>query len=92
MSAWAIVAVAGAVLGVLIIVLLVVVSRAVVRTAQNASELLVALEEVRAKTLVLAELDGHGERMAGVVSDAASTLEQLRDGPVEGDGHEASGR
>ena len=92
MSGWVVAAVVAAVFGVLLIVVLVVVSRAVMRTAQNASDLLVALEEVRANTAMLAELDGRSEAMVKVAADAASAAEQLRNLPAGGNGHEPEGR
>ncbi len=91
MSAWVVAAVVAAVFGVLLIVVLVVVSRAVVRTAQNASDLLVALEEVRANTVVLAELDGRSEAMVKVAADAVSAAEQLKNSATGGNGHDPDG-
>lgn len=91
MSAWFVASIIGGVFAVVIIILLVVVSRAVMRTAQNASELMVALEQVQAQTSVLADLRDHTDHAERLAGEAASVLEDLRQrnpaGDDEGNGH-----
>lgn len=92
MSAWAIATVAGGALAILILVLLVVVSRAAARTAANAQEILVALEEVRVRTAALAELDGVADAAARAVSATNGTSGAVEERSEKGerrgpDGH-----
>ena len=79
------------VLGALVIAgfvgLLVVVVRATARTAENAREILVALEDIQARTSVLAELDGMGKTGDGTGSPAPGGRGQ-RAGNGSGDGTE----
>lgn len=77
MSGWVVASIVGGVFGVVIVVLLVFVSRAVMRTARNAGELMVALEEVQARTKVLADLEAEAGRTARVAGDAATALQDL---------------
>lgn len=91
MSGWAIASVVGAVLAAVIIMLLVVVSRAVVRTAQNASALMEALEEVRKNTVVLADFETKSQNSSRVMDDAVAALRELRESERQGDGHEPNG-
>lgn len=78
MSGWVVASVIGGVFAVVIVALLVVVSRAVMRTAKNASELMVALEQVQAQTKVLADLEAQSGHTARVAGDAAAALADLR--------------
>ena len=75
MSGWVIASIAGSLFAVVIIVLLVVVSRAVMRTARNAGELMVALEQVQAQTQVLADLEARSERASQAAGQAASAVD-----------------
>lgn len=77
MSGWAIASLAGGLFAVLVVALLVVVSRAVMRTAKNAAELMVALEEVQARTKVLADLEAQSGHTARVAGDASAALQRL---------------
>lgn len=78
MSAWVIASVVGGLFALVIIALLVVVSRAVMRTARNAGELMVALDEVQARTKVLADLEAQSSATARVADQATSALQELR--------------
>ena len=77
MSGWVIASIAGGLFAVVIIVLLVVVSRAAVRAARNASELMVALEQLQAQTQVLADLEARSERASQAAGQAASAVDGL---------------
>jgi len=79
MSGWLIASIAGGLFAVVIVVLLVVVSRAVTRTARNAGELMVALEQVQAQTRALADLEARSERASEAAGRAATTMENGRD-------------
>lgn len=92
MSGWAVASLVGAVLGTVIVVLLVVVSRAVMRTAVNARELIVALEEVQSRTIVLAELEEQSAAASRVATEATSVLRRLQEREKEKDGIDPNGR
>lgn len=77
------------VLGALVIAgfvgLLVVVVRATARTADNAREILVALEDIQARTSVLAQLDGMGNTDGGTRPPSPGSLgERAGNGSGEG--------
>ncbi|MGI8684621.1 MAG: hypothetical protein ACR2MO_05965 [Acidimicrobiales bacterium] len=91
MSGWVVASVIGGVFALVIIVLLVVVSKAVMRTARNAGELMVALEQVQAQTKVLADLEAQSGHTARVADDAARALQELRVDERLSD-HEGNGR
>lgn len=78
MSGWAVASVIGGLFALVILGLLVVVSRAVMRTARNAGELMVALEQVQAQTMVLADLEAQSGDTARVADQAAAALHDLR--------------
>lgn len=78
MSGWAVASVIGGLLGVLIIVLLAVIARAVRRTTENAGALMEALEDVRTKTAMLADLEAQSEHTSQVVAEAEAALRDLR--------------
>ena len=88
MSGWAIAAILGGIFGVLIIVVLVMVSKAVMRTAQNAAELMQAMEEVQARTAVLVDLEARAASATRIGEEAEAALHELdlRD-RKEGNGH-----
>ena len=88
MSGWIVASVIGGLFAVLVIVLLVVVSKAVARTAQNAAELMVAMEEVQRQTAVLIDLEAHTAEAARVASDASSVLADLDLRDQEGNGRD----
>jgi len=91
MSGWLIASVLGGIFAVVVVVLLVVVSKAVMRTAHNASELMVALEQVQAQTKMLADLEAQSGHTARVADEAATALEELRLGSRVAE-HEGNGR
>lgn len=70
---------AGGALGLLVVGLLVVVSRAAARTASNAQEILLALQEVQARTAVLADLDALGE-VTGRANGAVAAVDERTGG------------
>lgn len=78
MSGWVIASVVGGLLGLLIIVLLAVISKAVKRTTENAALLVQALEQVRNQTVVLADLEAQSEHASQVVAEAESALRASR--------------
>lgn len=90
MSGWVIASLAGGLFAAVIVALLVVVSRAVMRTARNASELMVALEDVQARTKVLADLDAQAARTARVTEEATSALQEFRLEQLPGEGDVAT--
>lgn len=94
MSGWVIASVLGGLFALLVLVLLVVVSKAVMRTARNASELMVALEQVQAQTKVLADLEAQSGHTARVAADAATALAEIhlddRVSEHEGNGRDGS--
>ena len=77
-SGWAVASLVGGALGVLLVVLIVVVFKAVARVAENAGALLTAMEEVQTKTLVLADLEAESKASAQVAADAANALVELQ--------------
>ena len=91
MSGWVLASVLGGVFALVIVVLLVVVSRAVLRTSRSAGELMEALEQVQAQTKVLADLEAQSGHAARVADDAASVLADLRVGERVSE-HEGDGR
>jgi uncharacterized membrane protein YccC len=90
-SGWAVVSVIGAVLAAGIVAILVWISRAVVRTAENARELIIALEQVQANTVVLADLEAQTEVTARVAADATQAFRQLHEQQSQRDGHDPDG-
>lgn len=91
MSGWVIASIIGALFALVIIVLLVVVSKAVMRTAQNASELMVALEQVQAQTQLLADLEDRSVRASDAAGQAATAVEEIgrrTQVPEPGGGHD----
>ncbi len=78
MSGWFIASLLGGLFALLVLGLLVVVSKAVMRTAHNASELMVALEQVQAQTKVLADLEAQSGHTARVATDTATALAEIR--------------
>ena len=76
MSGWAIASIIGALLGTLIVVLLVVIAKAVRRTGENAIQLMEALNDVRERTIVLADLEASTERTSRVVEEAAAAIRE----------------
>ena len=88
MSGWAVASLLGGVLAAGIVALLVIISRAVTRTAANAKELIAALEQVQANTLVLADLEAQMLQAERVTSEATSALHQLRQHQPHEDGHD----
>ena len=92
MSGWAVASLIGAVMGAVIVVLLVVVSKAVMRTARNARELIVALEEVQSRTIVLADLEEQSAAASRVATEATAVLRQLQEIEREKDGRDPNGR
>ena len=83
MSGWAIASVIGAVLAVGLVVLLVVIYKAVLRTAENARELAIALEQVRANTIVLADLEAQSVATSKLVNDASWAIQKLAEHEVD---------
>jgi len=75
MSGWVVMSIVGGVFAVVVVVLLVVVSRAVTRTARNAGELMVALEQVQAQTRALADLEARSKRASMAAAQAATAME-----------------
>ncbi|HVM05525.1 MAG TPA: hypothetical protein VM242_10145 [Acidimicrobiales bacterium] len=91
MSGWAVASIAGGLLGLLIIVLLAVIAKAVKRTTENAAALVVALDEVRSKTIVLEQLEEQSRHASDIVAEAAAVLRESRPRqPEDGDGQERS--
>ena len=91
MSGWAVATIAGGLLGLLIVVLLAFIAKAVKRTTENATALVGALEEVRSKTIVLEQLEEQSRRASDVVAEAAAVLRESRPHqPEDGDGQERS--
>lgn len=86
MSGWFVASVLGAVFALVVVGLLVFVSRAVMRTARNAAELMEALEVVQAQTRVLADLEAQSARTALVADDATAALQARRRGERVADG------
>lgn len=84
MSGWMVASIAGGIFALVILALLVVVSRAVMRTARNATELMVALEEVQATTKALADLQSETGHTARVADRATAALEDQRVGDGSG--------
>ena len=90
-SGWAVAVIAGGLLGLLILVLLAFIAKAVKRTTENAAALVGALEEVRSKTIVLEELEAQSRHASDVVAEAAAVLRESRPPkPEDGDGQERS--
>jgi hypothetical protein len=90
-SGWAVASIAGGLLGLLIIVLLAVIAKAVKRTTENAAALVVALDEVRSKTIVLEQLEEQSRHASDIVAEAAAVLRESRPRqPEDGDGQERS--
>ncbi|MGH9177254.1 MAG: hypothetical protein ACRD0N_01680 [Acidimicrobiales bacterium] len=83
MSGWAIASIVGAVLAVGLVVLLVVIYKAVLRTAENARELAIALEQVRANTIVLADLEAQSAATSKLVNDASWAIQKLAEHEIE---------
>lgn len=96
MSAWAIASIAGAFVAVGLIVLLVVIYKAVLRTAENARELAIALEKVHANTIVLADLEASTAAASQVMNDASWAIKKLAEQEVDRgkdkEGHEPEAR
>ncbi len=84
MSGWAIALLVGAAVLALLVGLLVVVLRAAARTAANAEAIVTALDDLRAKTLVLDDLDAVGRRL----SDTVTAMPDGHEVRTEGNGHE----
>lgn len=78
MSTWVVASIIGGVFALVILGLLLVVSRAVMRTARNAGELMVALEQVQAQTKILADFEAQSGDTARVAGQAAAALQDLR--------------
>lgn len=91
MSGWAIASLIGAVLAAGIVAILIWISRAVVRTAENARELIVALEQVQANTIVLADLEAQTEATARVATEATQAFRQMHEQQSQRDGHDPDG-
>ncbi|HEX2699468.1 MAG TPA: hypothetical protein VHM89_04595 [Acidimicrobiales bacterium] len=91
MSGWIVASVLGGVFALVVIVVLVMVSKAVMRTARNASELMLALEQVQAQTSVLADFQAQSDHTARVVDDATSVLRSLEASGQVAE-HEGNGR
>lgn len=91
MSGWAVASLIGAILAAGIVAILVWISRAVVRTAENARELIIALEQVQANTVVLADLEAQTEVTARVAADATQAFRQLHEQQSQGNGHDPDG-
>ena len=83
MSGWVVASVVGGLFGVLIIVLLAVIARAVKRTTENAALLMEALEQVRSQTVVLADLEAQSEHTSQVVAEAETALRGFQIGENE---------
>jgi uncharacterized protein YoxC len=83
MSGWAIASIAGVVVAAGLIVLLVVVYKAVLRTAQNARELAIALEQVQANTIVLTDLEAQSAAASKLMDDATWAIKKLAEHEVE---------
>ena len=83
MSGWVVASVVGGLFGVLIIVLLAVIARAVKRTTENAALLMEALEQVRNQTVVLADLEAQSEHTSQVVAEAETALRGFQIGENE---------
>lgn len=77
MSGWVVASLIGGLFGVVLIVLIVVVFRAVARVAENATALLSAMEDVQRKTLVLADLEAESRASEQVAADAAQALAEF---------------
>ena len=77
MSGWVIAAILGGLFGVLLIVVLVFVSKAVMRTAQNAAELMQAMEEVQARTAVLVDLEARAADADRISRQATAAMHEL---------------
>lgn len=91
MSGWAVASIAGGLLGLLILVLLAVIARAVKRTTENAAALVGALDEVRSKTIVLEQLEAQSRHASDIVAEAAAVLRESQPRePEDGDGRERS--
>ena len=91
MSGWTVASIVGGVVAAGLIALLVVVYKAVLRTAENARQLVQALEEVQANTIVLADLEAQSAATAQVVTDANWALQKLRQHEAKEDGHDPDG-
>lgn len=77
MSGWVIAGIIGGLFGVLLIVVLVMVSKAVMRTAQNAAELMQAMEEVQARTAVLVDLEARAADAERISQQATAAMQEL---------------
>ena len=92
MSGWVVALVIGGLVAALLVGLLVVVYRAVVRTAENARELMVALEDVQKHTLVLSDLEATLRTTGDVTADAEWAIRRLAEHEQEKDGRDTRGR
>lgn len=77
MSGWVVASIVGGVFGVAIVVALVYVSRAVMRTAENASQLMGAMEEVQRRTRVLVDLESFSRDAGRMAERTTSALDEL---------------
>lgn len=78
MNGWVVLSAAGALFAVGVVVALIVVSKAVMRTAQNASDLMTAMEQVQRQTAVLAQLEAYSRNAGDVAGRTTAALEELQ--------------